>query len=182
MANSGPDVVNATLGVVFGVAFGGVWTLVEKVIEGLKFVYHCQEQCASLGEYLEKIKPMLLKISNQCQSEETLKNWLGAFQKCVEDANEILENCRDGSNWERIREVTYGLQILKLKEEIKENVNISPMALLMHENIGKSNVGTSVMMQEVPREIFGMGDLFQRVKSKIMERLSVSQSGRCVGI
>ena len=35
MANSGPDVVNATLGVVFGVAFGGVWTLVEKVIEGL---------------------------------------------------------------------------------------------------------------------------------------------------
>jgi hypothetical protein len=38
------------------------------------------------------------------------------------------------------------------------------------------------MMQEVPQEIFGMWDLFQRVKSKILERQSVSQSDRCVGI
>ena len=182
MANSGPDVVNATLGAAFGVAFGGVWTLFGKVIEGLKFVCHCQEQCTSLGVYLEKIKPMLLKISNQCQSEEALENWLGAFQKCVEDANEVLENCRDGSNWERIREVTYGLRILKLKEEIKENVNISPMALLTHECISKSNVDTRVMMQEVPQKIFGMGDLFVRVKSKIIERQRMNQSGRCVGI
>src|SRR6202022_5212063 len=98
--------------------------------------------------------------------------------KCVEDANEILEICRDGSNWERIHEVEYGLQILKLKDEIKENVNISPMALLTHKSISKSNMGTSVMMQEVPQEILGMEDLFERVKSKIIEGQSVSQSGR----
>jgi hypothetical protein len=164
MANSRPDVVNATLGAAFGVAFGGVWTLVEKVIEGLKFVCHCHKECTSLREYLEKIKPMLSKISNHCQPEEALENWLGAFGKCVKDANEILEICSDGSKWERVREVRYGLQILKLKEEIKENVNISPMAL------------------DVPEKILGMKDVFKRLKSKIIATQSVNEKGKCIGI
>ena len=181
MANSGPDVVNATLGAAFGVAFGGVWTLFGRAIEGVKFVCHCKEQCTSLGKYLEKIKPMLEKILDQCQSEEALQSWLDGFKKCLEEANEILENCRDGSNWERIREVIYGDQILKLKKEIKENVNMSPMALLTHD-ICKTDVGTSVMMQEVPQEILGMEDHFKRVKLEIIEGQSENQSGRCVGI
>jgi len=108
--------------------------------------------------------------------------WLCAFRKCVEDANGILEKCRDGSNWERIREVRYGVQILRLIDEIKENVNISPMALLTHESIRKTNLGTSVMMQDVPQEILGMKDVFKRVKSKIIETQSASERGKCIGI
>ena len=182
MASSGPDVVNATLGAAFGVAFGGVWALVGKVIEGLEFVCHCQKQCTSLREYLEKIKPMLSKISNECQSEEALENWLGAFQKCVEDANEVLEICTDGSLWDRVREVQYGRRILNLIEKIKENVNISPMAFLTHESLSKTNLGTSLMMQDVPQEILGMEDLFKKVKSKIIETKSTSEMGKCIGI
>ena len=164
MANPGPDVVNATLGAAFGVAFGGILSLICKAIEGVNYVCHCHEECKSLGEYLEIIKPIFEKISNQCPTEEALENWLGVFQKCLEKANEILENCRDGSNWERIREVTYARQILKLKKQLEECVNLSSMVHLMHESISKSNVGTSVLMQEVPQEILGMEDHFKRVK------------------
>ena len=173
--------MNATLGAAFGVAFGGIWTLLGRAIEGVKFVCHCKEQCTSLGKYLEKIKPMLEKVLDQCQSEEALESWLDGFKKCLEEANEILENCRDGSYWEGIREVIYGDKILKLKEEIKENVNMSPMALLTHD-ICKTDVGTSVMMQEVPQEILGMENHFERLKSKIIEGQSENQNGRCVGI
>ena len=62
-------------------------------------------------------------------------------------------------------------------------MNISPMAVLIHESIGKSNMGASVMMQEVLQEI--LGNWGSRHKSEIqnsIETQSVNQSGRCVGI
>ena len=55
-------------------------------------------------------KSMLKEISNSCQLEKTFKNWLGAFQKCFEETNEILGKCRDASNWELCRELHMGIK------------------------------------------------------------------------
>jgi hypothetical protein len=51
MASSGLDFRNATLGAAFGILFGPA---IGQLIEGLKYVYHCKEQCTALREELEK--------------------------------------------------------------------------------------------------------------------------------
>jgi hypothetical protein len=77
MASSGLDFKNATLGAAFGILFGPA---IGQLIEGLKYVYHCKAQCTALREELEKVKPLLERISGQCQADSSMQKWLKAFE------------------------------------------------------------------------------------------------------
>jgi hypothetical protein len=43
---------------------------------------------------LEKIKPLLERISGQHQADSAMKNWLSAFEDCVEKADEVQKKCK----------------------------------------------------------------------------------------
>ncbi|KAG0598934.1 hypothetical protein M758_12G113400 [Ceratodon purpureus] len=172
----GPDVVNAFLGAT--VASSVVGPIFDKIIEGLKHVYHCKGECTALREELEKVKPMLVKICANQKADSAMQNWLKDFARCVGRADEILEKCKSDRSkiWERVHEVQYGAQILELKEQIRVAVSLAPMALLTLQS-----GSTGGVEQIVPRKIFAMEDHFTRVKSSVLEGRK-SESNNCVGI
>jgi Leucine-rich repeat (LRR) protein len=176
-----PDIVDAFLGATVG--SGVVGPIIDVVTEGLKFVYHCREQCSALREELEKVKPLLETISRQCQADSAMKKWLDAFQDCVEKAGEILNKCKSDSSmiWDRAYEVKYGGKILQLKEQINSNINLASMALLAHQS-ASMGTGSCGIMQQVPGKILGMDHHFKRIKSAVIEGHRRKDSSCCVGI
>ncbi|KAG0598935.1 hypothetical protein M758_12G113500 [Ceratodon purpureus] len=165
------DLPNAVLGATIAGVLG-------KLIEGLKFVYHCKGECTALREELEKLKPMLVKICANQKADSAMQNWLKDFARCVERADEILEKCKSDRSkiWDLAHEVQYGAQIQELKEQIRVAVSLAPMALLTLQS-----GSTGGIEQSVPRKIFAMEDHFTRVKSSVLEGRK-SDSTSCVGI
>jgi Leucine-rich repeat (LRR) protein len=162
------DIVNAFLGATVG--SGVVGPILDKVIEGLKFVYHCREECTALREELEKVKPLLERISGQHQADSAMKNWLNSFKDCVEKADEVLKKCKSDSSiiWDRAYEVQYGSEILELNKKISENLKLAPMVQLALQSASKST-GACGSMQQVPGKILGMDHHFKKVKSAVIE-------------
>jgi hypothetical protein len=105
MASSGLDFKNAALGAAFGVRFGAIGQL----IDGLKYVYHCQEECTVLRKELEMVQPMLEKVFLQCQADSSTEKWVEAFKECVQKADEVLKKCKSDSStiWKEVNEVKY---------------------------------------------------------------------------
>ncbi|KAG0554694.1 hypothetical protein KC19_12G111300 [Ceratodon purpureus] len=176
MAGSKPDVINAAL----GAAFGGIAGLtIDYLIEGLKFVCECPEQCKALREQLERIQPSLKNISAHHKTDPTKEKWLTAFRECIDGVDgvkDVLKKCgsESPSIWDGISKVRYGNKILKLRDRIKDLVNEAPFLLLAPQN-------ACGIVQEVPRKIFGMKDHLTRVKSSVLEGRE-SESNNCVGI
>ncbi|KAG0598950.1 hypothetical protein M758_12G114500 [Ceratodon purpureus] len=161
MAGSKPDVINAAL----GAAFGGIAGLtIDYLIEGLKFVCECPEQCKALREQLERIQPSLKNISAHHKTDPTKEKWLTAFRECIDGVKDVLKKCgsESPSIWDGISKVRYGRKILKLRDRIKDLVNEAPFLLLAPQN-------ACGIVQEVPRKIFGMKDHLTRVKSSVLE-------------
>jgi Leucine-rich repeat (LRR) protein len=175
-----PDIVNAFLGAAVG--SGVVGPILDKLIEGLKFVCHCREECTALREELEKVKPMLERISGQHQADSAMKNWLSAFEDCVEKADEVQKKCKsdNSSIWERGYEVKYGREILELNNKISENIKLAPMAHLALQSESKST-GACGIMQHVPDKILGMDHNFKRMRSAVTEGHRRKDSS-CVGV
>jgi Leucine-rich repeat (LRR) protein len=175
-----PDIVNAFLGATIG--SGVVGPILDKVIEGLKFVYHCREQCTALREELKKVKPLLERISGQHQADSAMKNWLNSFKDCVEKAAEIMEKCKSESSilWDRAYEVQYGCKILELNKKFSENLKLAPMVQLALQSASKST-GACGIMQQVPGKILGMDHHFKSVKSAVIEGHRRKASS-CLGI
>ena len=146
-----PDFVNEALGAAFG---GVVGPIVDEVIEGLKFVSHCREQCTALREQLERIQPTLVKISTHYEPDPKMK-WLDASNECIKRAQEIVKNCRskDSSTldtvMDRLKEMRYGREILELCDRIKDLV-ISEGFFLLQANPYKPRFGIGWTKQDVP--------------------------------
>jgi Leucine-rich repeat (LRR) protein len=176
-----PDIVNEFLGATVG--SGVVGPILDKLIEGLKFVCHCREECIALWEELEKVKPLLERISGQHQADSAMKNWLSAFEDCVEKADEVQKNCKSDSSsiWERGYEVKYGREILELNNKISENIKLAPMAHLVLQSESKST-GACGITQHVPDKILGMDHHFKRMRSAVMEGHRRKDSSCCVGV
>jgi hypothetical protein len=180
MASSGLDFRNATLGAAFGILFGPA---IGQLIEGLKYVYHCKAQCTALREELEKVKPLLERISGQCQADSSMQKWLKAFEDCVKKAGEVLKKCQSDSSttWDRAYEVKYGNEIVKLKDQIIANANSAslPLLALQSASISSSPCGIT---QQVPGKILGMDHHFKSVKSAAIEGHRRKDGSCCVGI
>jgi Leucine-rich repeat (LRR) protein len=174
------DIINAFLGATVG--SGVVGPILDKLIEGLKFVYHCREECTALREELEKVKPLLERISGQHQADPAMKNWLNSFEDCVEKAAEILEKCKSDSSiiWDRAYEVKYGCEILELNKKISENLKLAPMVQLALQSASK-NTGACGIMQQVPGKILGMDHHFKSVKCAVIDGHRRKASS-CLGI
>jgi hypothetical protein len=153
MASSGLDFKNAALGAAFGVPFGAIGPL----IDGLKYVFHCQEQCTALRKELEMVQPMLEKVFRQCQADSSTEKWVEAFKDCVEKADEVLKKCKSDSStiWKRAYEVRYGSDILKLKDEISGMCNMTSLAHFASQD-GTKTTSPCGIIQEVPSKFLGM--------------------------
>jgi disease resistance protein RPS2 len=175
------DIVNAFLGATVG--SGVVGPILDKLIEGLKFVCHCREECTALREELEKVKPLLERISGQHQADSAMKNWLSAFEDCVEKADEVQKKCKSDSSsvWERGYEVKYGREILELNKKISENIKLAPMAHLALQSESKST-GACGITQQVPDKILGMDQHLKRMRSAVIEGHRRKDSSCCVGV
>jgi hypothetical protein len=176
-----PDIVNEFLGATVG--SGVVGPILDKLIEGLKFVCHCREECIALWEELEKVKPLLERISGQHQADSAMKNWLSAFEDCVEKADEVQKKYKSDSSsiWERGYEVKYGREILELNNKISENIKLAPMAHLALQSESKST-GACGITQHVPDKILGMDNHFKKMRSAVTEGHRRKDSSCCVGV
>jgi hypothetical protein len=179
MASSGLDFKNAALGAAFGVRFGAIGQL----IDGLKYVYHCQEQCTALRKELEMVQPMLEKVFRQCQADSSTEKWVEAFKDCVKKGDEVLKKCQSDSStiWKRAYEVKYGNEILKLKDEISGMCNKTSLAHFASE-VATITTSPCGIIQEVPGKILGMDHHFKSVKLAVIEGHRRKDSSCCVGV
>jgi Leucine-rich repeat (LRR) protein len=125
---------------------------------------------------------LLERISGQHQADSAMKNWLSAFEDCVEKADEVQKKCKSDSSsiWERGYEVKYGREILELNKKISENIKLAPMAHLALQSESKST-GACGITQQVPDRILGTDHHFKRMRSAVIEGHRRKDSSCCVG-